>query len=133
MWTGWASPLLRMNSHAASTTSGELRRDPSGYGQSAAAETNTLESFSGQLDWQRRYPPREVDTAWPATCGDRGEVDRLVAAAIAVLPSQRAQECHRWGMPLLLDWLADQPGDTWQQRWLASGADAGGEDRPPCT
>jgi integrase len=27
-----------------------------------------------------------------------------------------------------LDWLADQPGGTWQQRWLASGADAARED-----
>jgi len=27
---------------------------------------------------------------------------------------------------LLLDWLADQPGHTWQDRWLASGADADG-------
>jgi hypothetical protein len=32
------------------------------------------------------------------------------------------------GLPLLLDWLADQPGANWQQRWLASGADAAGED-----
>ena len=28
---------------------------------------------------------------------------------------------------MLLDWLDDQPGETWQQRWLASGADAAGE------
>jgi integrase len=27
---------------------------------------------------------------------------------------------------LLLDWLEDQPGQTWQDRWLASGADADG-------
>ena len=26
----------------------------------------------------------------------------------------------------MLDWLLDQPGDTWQDRWLASGADADG-------
>jgi hypothetical protein len=25
---------------------------------------------------------------------------------------------------MLLDWLEDQPGRTWQDRWLASGADA---------
>ena len=33
---------------------------------------------------------------------------------------------HKLGLRLLLDWLADQPGDTWQDRWLASGADAAG-------
>ena len=26
----------------------------------------------------------------------------------------------------LLDWLEDQPGQTWQERWLASGAEAAG-------
>lgn len=26
----------------------------------------------------------------------------------------------------VLDWLSAQPGDTWQQRWLSSGADAAG-------
>jgi hypothetical protein len=30
------------------------------------------------------------------------------------------------GVKLALAWLADQPGDTWQQRWLVSGADAAG-------
>jgi integrase len=29
-------------------------------------------------------------------------------------------------MRLLLDWLVDQPGATWQERWLSSGADAAG-------
>ena len=29
------------------------------------------------------------------------------------------------GLELLLDWLEDQPGGSWQDRWLASGADAG--------
>ena len=29
-------------------------------------------------------------------------------------------------MTKLLDWLQRQPGDTWQEKWLASGADAAG-------
>jgi hypothetical protein len=32
---------------------------------------------------------------------------------------QRVRGLHR-----LLDWLAEQPGDTWQQRWTNSGAEA---------
>ena len=28
------------------------------------------------------------------------------------------------GVKLVVSWLADQEGATWQQRWLASGADA---------
>ena len=33
---------------------------------------------------------------------------------------------RRRGLTKLLDWLQSQPGDTWQDRWLASGADAAG-------
>jgi hypothetical protein len=32
------------------------------------------------------------------------------------------------GVNLAVGWLADQPGGTWQQRWLASGAGAAGPD-----
>ena len=36
---------------------------------------------------------------------------------------------QRWrfrGAALAVTWLADQPGSTWQQRWLASGAETAG-------
>jgi len=33
---------------------------------------------------------------------------------------------RRRGLAKLLDWLQGKPGDTWQERWLASGADAAG-------
>jgi integrase len=51
----------------------------------------------------------------------------LVATASAGLPESRIHANHRRGLPVLLDWLEEQPGRTWQQRWLASGADAAGE------
>jgi hypothetical protein len=34
--------------------------------------------------------------------------------------------CVRRGLTALLDWLEQQPGQTWQERWLASGAEAEG-------
>ena len=74
-----------------------------------------------------RFPARPVTARWPATGHDRGQVLQLVAAASSVLPESRVQANHRRGLPLLLDWLEGQPGRTWQQRWLASGADAAGE------
>jgi hypothetical protein len=67
-------------------------------------------------------------TDWPATCADRDKVNRIVTAAAAGLGSERMRHERRWGLSLLLDWLADQSGGNWQQRWLASGADAAGED-----
>jgi hypothetical protein len=74
-----------------------------------------------------RFPARPVAVCWPATGHDRGQVLQLVSSASFALPESRIQTNHRRGLPLLLDWLAEQPGRTWQDRWLASGADAAGD------
>ena len=49
-----------------------------------------------------------------------------LTSGIFVLPSAGGQDQRRRGLSWLLDWLADQPGQTWQERWMASGADAAG-------
>ena len=50
---------------------------------------------------------------------------RLTGAPfVATNPS--SQDTRVLGVGLVLDWLADQPGLTWQDRWLGSGADAVG-------
>jgi hypothetical protein len=41
-----------------------------------------------------------------------------------LLSNANSQDRRVRGLAWLLDWLADQPGQTWQQRWMASGADA---------
>jgi len=92
------------------------------------ADTGEVKSSSAQPDWRVRYPPRPVETDWPAAFCDRDELDRLVGSAAQGLPSTHVREARRRGLPLLLDWLADQPGSTWQQRWMASGADVAGTD-----
>jgi hypothetical protein len=40
--------------------------------------------------------------------------------------ASRHPGASRLGLGLLLDWLEAQPGLTWQDRWLVSGADADG-------
>jgi len=42
------------------------------------------------------------------------------------LPNADSQDKRKRGLSWLLDWLAGQPGQTWQERWMASGADAAG-------
>jgi len=37
-------------------------------------------------------------------------------------------QTRRRGLARMLDWLQRQPGDTWQEKWLASGADAAGSE-----
>jgi integrase len=74
-----------------------------------------------------RFPGRPDLTSWPATAMARAEaereLDRLLAGWPAA-PSTRAN--NKPGPRLLLDWLQEQPGTTWQERWLASGASAQG-------
>ncbi|WP_204801187.1 hypothetical protein [Mycobacterium riyadhense] len=64
-------------------------------GTAAGADIEPIESASTQADWRARYPARAVETHWQATCGDRGEVDRVVGAAATELPTQRVREARR--------------------------------------
>ena len=82
---------------------------------------------AGREGWRSRFPARPAAADWPATGQDRVQVLGLVDTASAGLPESRVQVNHRRGLPVLLDWLEEQPGRTWQQRWLASGADAAGD------
>ena len=70
---------------------------------------------------------RPHPTSWPATVADRDATwDRLTAAPFAPACDNNGRKS---GLGLLLDWLADQPGATWQERWQTSGVDAGGDWR----
>ena len=73
-----------------------------------------------------RFPPRPVVTDWPTTHQERAEVWERLTSGMFVLDNANSQERRVRGLAWLLDWLADQPGETWQQRWMASGADAAG-------
>jgi integrase len=70
-----------------------------------------------------RFPPRPVATDWPATGQKRGEAWQRLTTGEFVLGNADSQDRRIRGLAWLLDWLADQPGETWQQRWMASGAD----------
>jgi integrase len=76
--------------------------------------------------WQparERFPARLDLTDWPATTLPRAEVTRQLERVLAApLAAPRVQRYNRAGPGVLLDWLEDQPGTTWQERWLASGA-----------
>jgi hypothetical protein len=74
--------------------------------------------LAGYRSARTRFPPRPAAADWPATRIGRVQVTGLPGGA----PAGR----HQDGRGLLLDWLADQDGDSWQQRWLASGAEEAG-------
>jgi hypothetical protein len=72
------------------------------------------------------FPPRPVPPSWPATRQPRQEALDALSMPPFMLTGREAQAQRIIGLKLLLDWLATQPGDSWQQRWLASGADTAG-------
>jgi hypothetical protein len=74
---------------------------------------------------QGTFPPRPVPGSWPATTGLHDDVLALLMSEPFVRPSC-SQKPRAVSVRLLLAWLGDQPGQTWQDRWLASGADAAG-------
>lgn len=76
-----------------------------------------------------RFPARPVAASWPVTGLGRGQVIELVCRVSLAGPEPAGtRHARRCGLPMLLDWLEEQPGQTWQERWLASGADAARED-----
>ncbi|MEW2624355.1 hypothetical protein [Streptomyces sp. NPDC048106] len=74
-----------------------------------------------------KFPPRPSAAHWPAAEMDRDEVPRMWVEATPRQEDPRNHDFRRRGLTLMLDWLAEQPGRTWHERWHASGADADGE------
>ena len=68
------------------------------------------------------WPARPRPGTWPQTSLDAAEVVAL--ASVAPLKTAAVSDfARRRGARKLLTWLASFPGQTWQQRWLASGAE----------
>lgn len=72
------------------------------------------------------FPPSPLAASWPATNASRAEVLVRVLAPPFTLNNLGSQQTRRMGVLAVLSWLQAYPGDSWQQRWQASGA----EDQP---
>jgi hypothetical protein len=75
---------------------------------------------------RRRFPPRPVADTWSRTRLSRKAVLQRLATAPFVMDTPAGEDNRMRGIRIVLDWLDAQPGDTWQQRWLASGAGRNG-------
>ena len=67
------------------------------------------------------FPPRPVASSWPATRASRLAVLARVLAAPFTLDNTASQQSRPLGV--LAVRLATHPGESWQQRWQASGAE----------
>lgn len=94
---------------------------------SADAETPRVRGRRTRLrrDVLESYPARPVVGSWPATEVGRAEARaRLCRPPFAV--SGSVGTYRTVGVDLLLDWLSEQPGRSWQARWTAAEPDLHG-------
>lgn len=73
-----------------------------------------------------QYPPRPRPQEWAETGQARDALEERLSAPPFLPASAEVRRSMRRGLTSLLDWLERQPGRTWQDRWLASGAEAAG-------
>jgi len=72
-----------------------------------------------------RFSPRPTQQTWAATEASREQSQhRLLGSPLLAddLP-YATRRSRRIGLVKVLDWLQAQPGQTWQARWIASGAE----------
>ena len=75
------------------------------------------------------FPARPVAASWPATGATREQVlGRLLVPPFA-LAHPLSQRSRRLGVIAVVNWLEAQPGGSWQDRWMASGAEDRGDWR----
>lgn len=80
-------------------------------------------SAAGGSAWE----PRPCEEGWWQTRQSREDLTgRLLGLFTGPGAGLARGKTRRRGLTKLLDWLQLQPGGTWQERWLASGADAAG-------
>ena len=92
-----------------------------------AAGADAGDGPAGELaGLSRRFPPRPAQDDWPATSQRRGHVLARLFASPFTAAGDRLQSSRRIGLTKLVHWLEEHPGRTWQERWVASGADAAG-------
>lgn len=71
------------------------------------------------------FTPRLVPACWvTSTCGRCEILSRADSWWPGLGPKDRA--ARERGLALLLDWLEDHPGQTWQERWRSTGAEDAG-------
>jgi len=75
---------------------------------------------------RQEYPARPRAGTWPETQQPRPVLVERLSDPPYRSGSADVRRCMRRGLAALLGWLEHKPGRTWQERWLASGAEAEG-------
>jgi hypothetical protein len=94
-----------------------------------ASQTGIAKAVASRPGTSLEWVPRSGPDSWWQTRQTRvALVERLLGLFTEPGVGRVRDKTRRRGLSKLLDWLERQPGNTWQDRWLASGADAAGFD-----
>jgi integrase len=91
-----------------------------------AANATPAQAQARNNQLRTRFPPRAAELWWPHTAQTLEEVAARLTAPPFRPEVKPTRAGRRRGVAKLLRWLSTFPGETWQQRWAASGA----EDHP---
>ena len=84
---------------------------------------------AGRSDLLVRFPPRSATPPWPLTQAPRTAMVQRLFSPPFVLENRLSQQSRRLGVLAVVSWLQARPGETWQERWLASGAETAADWR----
>jgi hypothetical protein len=92
----------------------------------AVANATDAQARARNTQLREHFPPRPAEPWWPHTAQPLEETLRRLTSPPYLPEVKPTRAGRRRGASKLLRWLSSHPGNTWQERWLASGA----EDRP---
>ncbi len=98
-------------------------RKPARPRRPGAPAPGTVNPVTGNSQLRARFPARPAQAWWPQTAQTAEETLRRLTSPPFLCERQATRAGRRRGVTKLLHWLASFPGDTWQQRWLASAAE----------
>ena len=70
-----------------------------------------------------RFPPRPAAKIWAVTRRPREQLLGRLLSPPFRMGNTQSQANRKAGATQLLAWLESLPGETWQERWAASGAE----------
>ena len=85
---------------------------------------------AGRSELLVRFPPRPAQSSWPETAAPRTTmVNRLLSSPFTLENRLSQLQGRRRGVLAVVAWLQARPGETWQERWRASGAETAADWR----